>query len=836
MISRLEQSVLDRFVIEHRLPTRIGMHRRYAVRPKDQPSAKLLLLSCAHYPSSVTPEAVEQQQALARVMQDSPHPSICRIEESLVEPDMHWIISTLPEQATLHDSLRQQGRMDPMHVAWLALILAEALSAATAKSWPRIHLDAHNVAADLNDRCAFILPPDLPLFGAAPAMSADPLQTVAFNPAVFAAQAADPVPTTTKDYVAPVAMLCCELLGQAMDSGPGLNEKFRPIPGLSAQQNTVLRNALAGVGRQPFQTLGEFVTSFTGISKSYAVPPGPVTSSTRRSTSTTVAPEPATAAAPTSQPTAQPPPLPAQPAPPPLPVEAPPLSVIPQGYEMLRELRHTDSSVLRLLKHSAFGEVLVTSIDISLEVSEAVRRLNDLIGAIRKSEGHDILRPLEVTGDKRVLHIARSAPSGPTLLNALRERGAVEKKQAATILASIHACYEALWSITGRRIMATTLDQFWWFPPNQDGGPQGLLFDPIQALAESDLQRALPRPNVHLARIFIHLLGHDGGSLTSLSGDRFTPLPELDARTNEILRSLLSAEQGDVSIVRLFEELQVTPLVGLKTGQAFSIPAVSSQSRRVPAAYASQAGPPLDRLRLLPQNQQSPALALVDDERFLLGRVATFSDYVAQFRPRNPVNDSRTRAISRVQLSLTLRDSRVELQDMGSANPTFVGDHRLEGPELFALPVTPLLASEYRFEIRQAAQSLASDAPEIENWPAVEAKPRRTGALLVRPLEREVMPFEAAWLFTDVALARKEAGVFTFATAETDTVVVRFLRHARGFWMECLTSGVEVTCNGYIMQPGEVVPLRDGDKISLGGAAYMAQTYSLEVMTSNTNP
>lgn len=833
-VNRLDEVLLDKFDLVGRLHTPSLLHRRAIARPVRQPQGQTLILSWAHH-GPLPPESLEKQRALAALMQTPPSPLLTAISEFSFEPEYHWVTAEMPGGRDLREILKVQQRLAVDQVEWLAAVLGDALQAAVGQGWPRLSLDATQIMADFDTHSAALLIPDMPLFGVSASMQTDSLQTIAFNPSAMLSTEGDTVPTNTREYVTPLATLCAEMLGASAGAG-GHNERFRAIPALTIHQNTLLRSALAGTQRHSFETLEEFVSQFIGESEGAAtgghrhIRPQSLTTSHATAHSayrTGTTHQPATEAATAAVSAAVPPPLPAAATPPPLPVPAKPEPVQfapPEGYVITRELRAREVWRLSEAKHSALGDVLLTSLDVSAEVGEAVRRLSGLMQALQKSSSTELLRPVDVQLAPRMLHVARPLPPGRTLLDALRERSSFSRPTVARLLAAIHASYEALWGLVERKFVATSLGQFWLPPGKGEAGENGLVLDATQLILESTCAQAqqLARPVSHFARLALQLLGQDGGSLSGEGPGRFSPVPELSAEVNGMLRRAIAPEQeGDLTLPRLLAQL---------TAALAGHTAVAHASRtvlQVPENLREAPLQPTQRLRLRPMETAQPTIALVADEALWLGRASTHSDYVAQLRPSTPVNDNRTRMISRAQSKVFMQNGQIFLSDIGTTNPSLVDGHRIGNPELADLPLKLLLAGEYALEIRSLKSAYATPGPAVVGWPTSKQRSLRRGGCALYSLDRGTLPFEAAWVFTDASLSTDTTGRLAFDDSDPTNSAARFHHHAGGFWVEATVASI-IDLNSRRLNPGEVAPLNPGDELRILSQLFQVQSYGLE--------
>ncbi len=827
-VARLDQELLERFDLVGRLHAPSMLHRRAIARPARQPGARPLVLSWASH-GPLTPEVLSRQRLLATQMQTPRTPLLTAVTEFKFEPEYHWMAAEMPPGRDLRDILRVQQRLSVEQVEWLVSMLGEALRVAVEQCWPRLSLEATQVMVDFENNAATVLMPDMPLFGGGAAAQADSLQTMAFNPASLIGGETVTLPEDTREYVTPLATLCAEMLG-ATAGGGAQNERFRAIPTLTIYQNTLLRSALAGAQRHSFESLDEFVSQFLGGGENGSATglrrPAPH-HLTARITGTGGAPQAATTAPTAASAAVAPAPAPAAVAPV-VPEAAAPVDLAPPpGYVITQELRSSEAWRLNEATHPTFGSVLITSLDVSAEVGEALRRLGGLMQTLQQGQRAELLRPVDVQGGPRVLHVARPLPPGRTLLDALRERRSFSRPTVARLLATIHASYEALWGLVERKFVATSLGQF-WLPPgkNDAGSDEGglLLLDAAQLVLESTCAHAavVERPVAHFARLALLLLGQDAGELSGEGPARFSPVPELSAETNGMLRRAIAPDQtGDLTLPRLLAQL---------TAALAGHTAVAKDSRpvlQVPEDLRNAAPQPATRLRLRPVESGQPIIALVAEDAVWMGRASTHSDYVAQLRPSNPVNDNRTRLISRAQAKVFMQNGQIFLSDIGTTNPSFTAGHRVGSQEIAELPMTLTLAGEYPLEIRPLRSAYATPGPAVTGWPVSKHRALRRGACALYSLDRGTLPFEVAWIFTDASLTTDTTGRLVFDDSDPTNSAVRFHHHTEGFWVEA-TAASMVDLNGRRLATGEVAPLNPGDDLRILGQAFQVQAYTLE--------
>lgn len=544
--SRLENDIRTRYEPVGRLPCPSLQHRRFAARELRGREPKYLL-SCAAYATPIAPALLERQRQAAGVMSEPSHPCLSRVTDSHLDSGFHWLVAGLPASPNLLDSLRQQRLKRFEQVKGVLASVAEALRFAVARGWPRFTLEPHQIHVDFANAGVTLLIPDLPLFGVGAAEEEDSMMTRGVVPG-FQAHNLVPIPEQDREYVAPLAALCCQMLGEDVSTGAGQNERFRALVALSAQQNHLLRSALGGTRRHDFESLGDFFQALTGGRS------GTTTQGTHRHGETANAY--------------------AHAAPPPLPPE-----------------------------------------------------------------------PLE---------------------------------------------------------------------PGQGGG-------------------GASSPPSRLA---------------------------------------------------------------------------------VPAVFANQPAQNVLRLRLIPNDKGQPLLGIVAAAQLTLGR-ATARDFVTQFRPRNPMNDSRTLAISRLQCEAVLDEAEIILRDAGSGNLSTRNGVPLAGGASLVPPFSVSVAGEYPVEFLPLPTAFPDAPPVVSGWPAEDGAPARRGACLLRPQDPQALPMEVAWVFTDAAIVSKPSDGVTFGSGGGAEVLARCHAHAGQIWLECVQRD-KIILDKEPLQPGDVAPLRPGMSLLLG--------------------
>ncbi len=497
-----------------------------------------------------------------------------------------------------------------------------------------------------------------------------------------------------------------------------------------------------------------------------------------------------------------------------------------QGYEAMRPVRSSAGWTLYQASHPIHGPVTVTSLDVSDEPAESRLRMQQWLDFLRESDVPELLRPLDLEEHDGRLYVTRATPvGGRTLMEEVARKGSFSRPVVARLLVLIHSAYEALWQMVGRRIVATSLDQFWTEGTSHGQLGASLFLDAPQLILEASSKHGPPAgpPEAHFARLALTLLGHGSGPLIGASQEEFTPLPELSSSANNLLRKALEGDLGS--------EISLPWLLAHLTATFAGHTAVAQEIRprlRVPEGLGEHIKVPVTRLRLMPEDKAQPILGLVAESQVWLGRSSSHSDFVAQFRPRNEANDARTRSISRAQATAIVEKGNIRLRDLSKVNLSTISGRRLNDPEEAELPLSLKLASEYPLEMRSLTAAYAPPGPKVQGWPIFPVRPEQRGSVTFRALESGVMPFELAWVFTDVTLVNDGKGTVLFDAAYAPAVIARIHHHAGSFWLEAVAVSVTARVNERPVQPNEVVPLQPDDRLVLGDRTFTVQSYTLD--------
>ncbi len=363
--------------------------------------------------------------------------------------------------------------------------------------------------------------------------------------------------------------------------------------------------------------------------------------------------------------------------------------------------------------------------------------------------------------------------------------------------------------------------------------------DPFQTMAFSALPSQAEVPtsprqySVAIVNLVLSLLGQSqraGGRAT------FRPVPEVDSSGNERLaRAVELASNTNPPLPQeLLELLAGKPGFARVPEPAFAADSSPSATRAtatlrgeliLPRAPGVVQPPSrLTRLRLVPQQPRTPLIVLHGDSEMILGRSPKDADFIAQFHPRNAVNDSRTMKIGRGQLRLMRDDGGVHIFNLGGTNPSLWNGRIPQGERLALREEEVLLGGEFGVRILllphrgYTLRQLGSPEHTGEN----DAE----GGVAVQPLRPgESLPCLALWLFSEVGLKIGAVGP-DFATpvcdvgAEPDVV---FHRAGDTIWIEIARDTIALSINGKPVPAGACAPVVLDDEWVLAGATYRVQ-------------
>jgi hypothetical protein len=221
------------------------------------------------------------------------------------------------------------------------------------------------------------------------------------------------------------------------------------------------------------------------------------------------------------------------------------------------------------------------------------------------------------------------------------------------------------------------------------------------------------------------------------------------------------------------------------------------------------------------------ALYLVARDEFHLGRSREDADFLTWFWPRSGQNDERTRRLSKVHVSATRAGDKLMLRDAGSANRSTFEGHPLSftDDDVLAQRGTLILGHEYHIDVAPFDSTLTGElrvanGPSWEGPPEYEAPLR--GAVRFMPINSELALRNAVWIFTDANIGCSRLNAIILDAPGAAEVEGRFYFYRDNFWIESLESGNGIAVDGYELKPRDIVPLVDGNEITIAGVTFRA--------------
>lgn len=261
----LEDSLGSKYRITARMPSLAATHQRYVVQGTSG-TPEYFALSYCDYAKPLSAATLAKQRSVAEAMTRPPVALLCRSIEWRIEPEFHWVVSEFPQGPSLREVLQHRQSLTMEEVEAFLRLLTEACESAVALGWPRLLLETSSLFHDARLGLPRIPAPDIPLFenAATDSPQQDPMATIQFK-ASDLHMALEPLPKDTREYVLPLAALCCDLLGQPQSMRGG-NARYQPVPQLTSQQNVLLRRALTSEARVGFTGAKVFMEEFFGVS------------------------------------------------------------------------------------------------------------------------------------------------------------------------------------------------------------------------------------------------------------------------------------------------------------------------------------------------------------------------------------------------------------------------------------------------------------------------------------------------------------------------------------------------------------------------------------------
>ena len=222
----------------------------------------------------------------------------------------------------------------------------------------------------------------------------------------------------------------------------------------------------------------------------------------------------------------------------------------------------------------------------------------------------------------------------------------------------------------------------------------------------------------------------------------------------------------------------------------------------------------------------APEIRLVARPTFSFGRLREEADFLTWFWPRNEVHDTKTRRLSKKHCTLTISKGRLYVCNVASASLTTFDDQEVPGLEGLPLRRRGLLnlSGIYFIDVHHLPPR-SPQGPEITNlaeWqgPAAAAVSAVTGCVRFLSKTPHVLTQNVLWLLTEGSFGTSQVNALALELTDLAEIQGRF-HHLRGaFWLENVAEQGTVEIDGGALRPGSIMPLVDGQVVTLGNQAY----------------
>lgn len=340
---------------------------------------------------------------------------------------------------------------------------------------------------------------------------------------------------------------------------------------------------------------------------------------------------------------------------------------------------------------------------------------------------------------------------------------------------------------------------------------------------------------------------------------RFRPLPHLSADTNHLLRNVIEGGiSGTFESARHFAAafiasgtsptpgstaiISMTTFASAPTTAPVVTAPVPSSTTALQQAPTEAITSPLGTVQrkqprlVMPGKPEKPlcthvrlasvtsphlpqvGICLGDEVR--IGRSAG-AHFVAQFFPRNPRNDNRTRLLSREHISLRRENAEITLGDLPGANQSFINGRPVEPGTSLRRSCRLSIAGEYDLDIRR----LDSWWADGEVWEDMAEKPRSIGALSLAPTQGvPALDYRTVWVFTDAAFGINSTGAINPQPLTIHAALGWFLRVQGGVWVVASEDDGSLVLDGAPLKAGNPSPLHHDSLLRIGPQEWRVQS------------
>jgi hypothetical protein len=341
---------------------------------------------------------------------------------------------------------------------------------------------------------------------------------------------------------------------------------------------------------------------------------------------------------------------------------------------------------------------------------------------------------------------------------------------------------------------------------------------------------------------------------------RFRPLPQLSAETNQILRSVIEGGaaplfesarkftgflrggvRGEPSPYMVPSNTPVSPPTALETrpptlpvtatqeptpphptltdAPTVVVPAPERQPDRLLECLPQPTVPdsPLPAMLRLQPVGLGPIISLCVGDEIKVGR-GVKAHHVAQFFPRNPRNDDRTRLLSREHLALARQGTQLWIRDLPGANHSFASGKPIGAKLGIGRFSRVTIAGEYDLEVRK----LDTWWPDGEPWKDLpDALPSVTGAAFLSPANTTpALEMRTLWLFTDAAFGVSTRGELNLQPTSSRDVLGWFLMAHKSAWIIASEDDGSIVLDGQPLRAKQPVPLGNAKRLRVGSLEW----------------
>jgi hypothetical protein len=417
-----------------------------------------------------------------------------------------------------------------------------------------------------------------------------------------------------------------------------------------------------------------------------------------------------------------------------------------------------------------------------------------------------------------------------TLLDVLKLRQSLPISEVVIVLSQLSAALESLRPLCLFQPVIVSLDQVRIRElglgsggrlPERIGAGTVVELDFIRVMLNTQLRASQLPLTLHLAELACWLVGHPQSRRLGDRVPKFSPVAELSSEQNQLIKSVFEE--------RNWESLLPPGGFLRRLAGEVDLPAVSrgqmpSAHYRLIEDWNRWPGECHPRLRLSVARQGGATrfIGLSGCGRISLGRSFT-CDYVAQFRPRDPVNDSRTRQISRLQLELEWQRDGVVIWHLGSQeNSAVAGRVIRHSVKIDSLgPVELAVADDY-FAHLLLYPSAFRQPLEIEGLPVAGLPDVDYGGAFILPRSEQSFPCEAWWAWRDLSLTLENGEIRPVHPLEGSQVVARIHFLLERLWIERCGS-VPVSSAGRELSLRQLAPLAVQTDLMIGTSSFSIQ-------------